>query len=93
MVRVQQVDIGQEVMGELYSELAVQDGQMCVVYGRSSVLYYNLRKAPPAPKLTIRLQIDEAGKFSAPYDMSVFKSKIKNHGIFRLVRKSDRTWW
>jgi hypothetical protein len=79
---VQQVDTGQEVMGEPYSELTVQDGQMCVVHGRSTVLYYNLRKGPPAPEITIRLQIDEAGKSSAPY----VKPKIKTTAGDKVMR-------
>jgi hypothetical protein len=76
---VQQVVTGQEVMGEPYSELTVRDGQMCVVHGRSTVLYYKPRKGP---EISIRLQIDEAGKFSAPYDMSVLRSKIKTTEFF-----------
>jgi hypothetical protein len=50
---------------------------MCVVHGRYAVLYYKLRKGPPASEITIRLHIDEAGKFSAPYDMSVFRPKFR----------------
>ena len=52
---------------------------MCVVHRRSTVLYYKPRIGP---EISIRLQIDEAGKFSAPYNMSVFRSKIKTTEFF-----------
>jgi hypothetical protein len=41
---IQQAHTRQEVTGEPYLELTVRDGQMCVVYGKSTVLYYKPRK-------------------------------------------------
>ncbi|CZR64899.1 uncharacterized protein PAC_14799 [Phialocephala subalpina] len=44
---------------------------------------YELEKPPPSPaEITIRLQVDEVGKFSAPYDFSVWRPKIKTTEFF-----------
>jgi hypothetical protein len=34
-------------------------------------------------EITIRLQIDPVGHFSAPYDLSVFRSEISNRDFFK----------
>ncbi|KAH8800598.1 hypothetical protein F5884DRAFT_757452 [Xylogone sp. PMI_703] len=84
-----QVDTGHGVVGERYSELTIGAGQTCVVHGRSTVLFYKPRIAPrptqdpmQGPHITIRLQIDEAGRFSNPYDMSAFNKKWKTTQFF-----------
>jgi hypothetical protein len=40
----------------------------------------------PVLEITIRLQIDETGKFSAPYDMSVFRPKTRTTDFFAWFR-------
>jgi hypothetical protein len=125
---VEQVDTGQDVYVDQYTELILRDGQACVIHGSSTVLYYKPRKPslqdhqgppprkplpsearktrevpkrrrtspaleePPAPapslsqfttEITIRLQIDPVGHFSAPYDFSVFRPEVSNLDFFK----------
>jgi hypothetical protein len=50
-------------LGESLPFITISISQnMSVVHEQSTVLYYKLRKGPPVPEITIRLQIDEAGK-------------------------------
>lgn len=41
-----------------------------------------VKTSPPVPEITIRLQADEAGKFSVPYNMSTLGSKLKTTDFF-----------
>ncbi|PVH67435.1 hypothetical protein DL98DRAFT_600492 [Cadophora sp. DSE1049] len=43
---VQQVDTGQGLRGEPYTELTIGVGETCVIHGSSTVLYYKPRKVP-----------------------------------------------
>jgi hypothetical protein len=39
-------------------------------------------KFPSSPEVTIRLQMDEVGRFSGPYDISVWRPKVKTTEFF-----------
>ncbi|KAE9381868.1 hypothetical protein N431DRAFT_393530 [Stipitochalara longipes BDJ] len=43
---IQQVNTGQDVYFEQYTELTLKEGQACVIHGSSTVLYYKTRSSP-----------------------------------------------
>lgn len=49
---------------------------------RESNIHQLIHQPLPTPEITVRLQMDEAGKFSAPYDTSVFRPIARTTDFF-----------